>query len=232
MTAHSYPLHSSRHTVGIPAAALLAAAAAIVVGVVIWLGGTTGSSSQTAGLSPTASVTLAQRLVAPSRPAGFVRMASGPAGFVRMAAPTPVPATARLRGLGFVGGLNEQLHGVYPMQAQAVSIVERFGSAAAATAELNYRYDVATTQATRSGAVVRLGHVAGIPGAVAWSLRDRGTAAANVAFTSGPYFYLVGTASPSGASGTPGLSGIVAAATSQYLQAGGCLAPRARAHLA
>jgi hypothetical protein len=222
MTAHSYPLRSSHHTVGMAAAAILATAAAIAAGAVLWLGSTTASPSQTAGQSPAGSLTLSQRLVAPT----------GPGGFVRMTAPSAVPATARLRGLGFVGGLNEQLHGVYPMQAQAVSIVERFGSAAAATAELNYRYDVATTRATRSGAVVRLGHVAGIPGAVAWSLRDHGTAAANVAFTSGPYFYLVGTASPSGASGTPGLKGIVVAAQSQYLQAGGCLAPRARAHIA
>jgi hypothetical protein len=46
----------------------------------------------------------------------------------------------------------------------------------------------------------------------------------NVLFASGAYFYIVGTASPSGAHGAPTQSQLSTAATEQYLAGMGCVA--------
>jgi hypothetical protein len=66
--------------------------------------------------------------------------------------------------------------------------------------------------------------VPGIPGARGVRIQSRGTVDLNVLFASGPYFYTLGTASPSGAHGAPTQNQVSTAATTLYLTGAGCVA--------
>jgi hypothetical protein len=221
---HSYPTSQSRPISGRPAAAVAAAvAAAIAALAVVSFNGSGASQNAAANPVPSmAALPLSQRVLAPSTNSGFVRVAQ----------PTPVSMTTRLQGIGFVSGLNEQLHGLFPLKAQAVSVVERFRSVGGANAELNYQYEQAVKGARSSGSTVSTYRVAGIPGARGWTVRSHGITGINVAYTSGPFYYLVGSGSASGAQGAPAPNNVAAAANVQYLMVNGCVARGVSAHLA
>jgi hypothetical protein len=68
---------------------------------------------------------------------------------------------------------------------------------------------------------------------VGWSVRyDHDSTGMNVMFAAGPFYYLVGAAVSSTGRGKPTRASVVAAAQLLYLQANGCAAPGAEAHLA
>jgi hypothetical protein len=112
---------------------------------------------------------------------------------------------ARLKAAGFVAGIGEQLA---PAQGganrEAISVVEQFRSAHGANGEVAAELK----QALAHGQVAFA--VTGIPGA-----RGFGSGTdANVAFSVGPYYYLVGFSS--GGAGTPTRSQLITAAESLY----------------
>jgi hypothetical protein len=109
---------------------------------------------------------------------------------------------ARLKALGFIAGITEQLA---PAQqgatGEAISIVERFRSAHGANGAVAAQVEQALTRGESVFAV------AGIPGARGFgSARD-----ANVVFSVGAYYYLVGFES-----GTATHAQLIAAAQSLY----------------
>ncbi len=97
---------------------------------------------------------------------------------------------ARLRRLGFLAAVREPLVAENGSQAAGVSIVEQFRSASAARAELAVEYG----QNAASGGRLTPFAVPGIPGGRGFDLSGQGGSGANVAFTKGPYLYVVGEA--------------------------------------
>jgi hypothetical protein len=134
---------------------------------------------------------------------------------------TPVSEAVRLRRLGFSGGVDEQLHGRFPLDAAAVSVVERYHSAAGAHAELAYQQRLA--RRTPGARVTRLRAIA-IPGAFGWIVRSSDVTAVNVMFTSGAYYYLVGSGATPGTHGAPAPRQVIQAAQVLNLIATGCVA--------
>jgi hypothetical protein len=193
--------------------ALTVVIAALAVTAVERLSAPTTAASAPAHIT-TSPLPLSDRVLAPSTARGFIRTAP----------PATIRPTGRLERLGFIAGVNEQLHGVYPLQAEAVSLVEHFRTAGAAQAELAYRY-----RTLISGRAERLS-VAGIPGAVGWAEHAGPTTDTNVMYTSGSYYYLVGV---SGAGhGVPSHTNLIAAAQTLYLMTNGCVTMGTQAHLA
>jgi hypothetical protein len=113
---------------------------------------------------------------------------------------------ARLKAAGFVAGISEQLA---PAQGgggarEAVSLVEQFHSPHGASGEIAAQIKQALARGESAFAV------AGIPGA-----RGFGSGTyANVAFSVGAYYYLVGFSS--GGASTPTRSQLITAAQSLY----------------
>ena len=177
------------------------------------------SAPTTAASAPAQPLPLTDRVLVPSNARGFIRTAS----------PSAVRPTGRLQRLGFIAGVNEQLHGVYPVKAEAVSIVEHFRSAEAARAELAYRYRTLTSGHARE---LERFSVEGIPGALGWGERAGATTDTNVMFTSGSYYYLVGTGVDGAEHGAPSRVNLIAAAQTLYLMNNGCVTMGTRAHLA
>lgn len=162
---------------------------------------------------------LSDRVLAPSTARGFIRTA--PLATIR--------PTGRLERLGFITGVNEQLHGIYPLKAQAVSIVEHFRTARGAQAELAYRYRTLTSGHAQTPERFS---VAGIPGAVGWGEHAGATTDTNIMFTSGSYYYLVGAGVDGAGHGAPARTNLIAAAQTLYLMTNGCVTMGTRAHLA
>ena len=113
---------------------------------------------------------------------------------------------ARLKALGFVAGVGERLA---PTQAGApnregISLVEQFRSAHGANGEIANQLKQAVTRGESTFAV------AGIPGAGGFGSSNY----ANVAFSVGAYYYLVGFSS--GGASTPTRSQLITAAQSLY----------------
>ncbi|MGH2896410.1 MAG: hypothetical protein ACRDPM_24510 [Solirubrobacteraceae bacterium] len=156
--------------------------------------------------------------VAPDHPAA-VRGALTWATKVEGAA-TPMREAARLRHIGFIGGVAEQLHGRFPLAAEAVSTVERFHSAAGARAEFSYQSSRAVAGATGHQVTARL---TAMPGAFGWVDRSSQLTAINVMFTSGAYVYVVGSAAAPDAAGAPTRQQIVADAQFLNLMVNGCV---------
>jgi hypothetical protein len=204
------------------------AAAAALLGAAVFAGsqlGGTGSGHSTSATST--NLPLSARVLAPSALPGF--MLTADAAPVHSASEwalvgrsrTPVRETARLRSLGFTAGYDEQLHGRYPVAASAVSVVERYRTAAGARGELAYRYRQLQLQ---PGAKVTTFSVPGIPGAHGVRVDSRGNVDMNIVFASGSYFYVVGAGFPAGAHGAPGQAQLSTAAATLYLSGMGCVA--------
>ena len=115
--------------------------------------------------------------------------------------------TANLRALGFVAGLEQRLASSHGGTGEAISIVELFRSSHGASAEIAS----ALKQATGHGETTFA--APGIPGGHGF-----GSSAgnANVEFSVGPYYYLVGDQVPSGTPATAARAQLVAAAESLY----------------
>lgn len=190
----------------------------------------TGVLTQTSGTAQAAAVRslpLTERVLPSSALPGFVvpdhpvvvRSALTWAATVERT-DAPAREAHRLRQIGFVGGVNEQLRGVYPLAADAVSTVERFRSVAGASAEFSYQTTKAAT--SRRGEQVT-GLRTGMPGAFGWVARSPQLTAINVMFTSGPYVYVIGSAAAPGTAGAPTRQRVIADAQLVDLMANGCV---------
>jgi hypothetical protein len=173
---------------------------------------------------------LSDHVVSPAAFPGSVRLhrpsaistAPGWARFER--ASSQAREVARLRALGFEGGVNEQLYGRFPMSAEMVSTTEQYRTAAGARAELSYQFG----QLERAGgAQAGVLSMSGIPGARGVRVASDGTVGLNVLFSVGPYFYVVGVGYPEGARGAPPVGQLLAGARLLYLAVNGCVAPPA-----
>jgi hypothetical protein len=145
---------------------------------------------------------------------------------------------ARLRALGFVGGVAEQLHAQATSSAQAASdaqatssaqatsIVEQFRSSAGARRELAYQYAQLHRQAGakgEKGEKVSTFSVPAIPGARGVRVSGGASAGLNILFSAGAYYYAVSAGSPGDAHGTPSQGQLSAAAGWLYLASKGCV---------
>jgi hypothetical protein len=140
---------------------------------------------------------------------------------------TPAREAARLERLGFVAGIREQLHGRFPLAAEAVSVVERYRTLAGARAELAYQ----RTMAENGWADEHVTPLRGIaiPGAVGWIARSPQIAAVNIMFSVGREFYIVGSGAAPGTRGAPTAGQMIGAAQLENLIANGCVAKPAPA---
>ena len=133
---------------------------------------------------------------------------------------TPTREAQRLRQIGFVSGVNEQLRGVYPMAADAVSTAEAVPLGGDASAELSYESTEAATGGP--GEHVTVLHT-GMPGAVGWVARSPQLTAINVMFSSGSYAYVIGSAAAPGTTGAPTQKQVIADAQLLNLMVNGCV---------
>ncbi len=136
------------HFSGLLAVAVAVALSAVVLGVGL-------SLPATASVAPMAEIEpahLPQRVLPASALHGFITtqrpevMRSAQTWAVRAERSTsPSREAARLERLGFVAGVREQLHGRFPLAAEAVSVVERYRTPAGARGELAYQRAMAET---------------------------------------------------------------------------------------
>lgn len=212
---------------------LLAAAAAVAA---LLLGGCGGSSPTATSRSAATSTTMSAGGVAP--PPGAPPALRGVVGRVlrpgelqgfspegrrvlginapSWVAEVGVPASegakevARLQRLGFVAAVSEKLAPVNGGPAEALSIVEQFSSSNAARSEL-------ANQVMRSAAQgAKPFTVSGITGAQGFGGAHGRITGVNVAFATGPYYYLVGAGWPTGSPSPPTRAEVVAAAEHLY----------------
>jgi hypothetical protein len=212
-----------RRTTAVALAAVAAAAGAFT------LGRANTSSSAGTSQASAAKMSLTQRVLTPGSLHGFAQTQQplaidSAAQWAAIVEQSPaVTEATRLEKLGFVAGVHEQLHGRRPLQAQAISTAEQFGTAGGARAELAAQYTQALSGARMTGAQVKMFPVAGIPGALAWTVRGKHTAGVNVSFAVGSYYYLVGSGFATGTHGAPGPVQMTQAAQSIYLTISGCV---------
>jgi hypothetical protein len=215
--------HHSRPRFTPMVAAMLTAGGIATAALTIGFGGENPAIARAASIQP---MPLSQRVlpvaalpgfVAPRHPVA-VRSALTWATTVERAA-APLREAARLRQIGFTGGAAEQLHGRFPLAAEAVSTVERFYSASEARAEFSSQSMRALAGGSRQQATALR---TTMPGAFGWVSRSARLTAINVMFTSGAYVYVVGSAAAPGAPGAPTPSQIVADAQFLHLLVDGC----------
>jgi hypothetical protein len=140
---------------------------------------------------------------------------------------TPAREAARLERLGFAAGVREELHGRFPLAAEAVSVVERYRTPVGARGELAEQRAMAETGWADEHVTLLRGIA--IPGAVGWIARSSHTAAVNIMFTAGRDFYIVGLAAAPGIRDAPTAREIISAVQLENLIANGCVAKPAPA---
>jgi hypothetical protein len=169
-----------------------------------------------AGVAQGAGLGLAQRVVrsgdfAGMKVAGPPVVAEGAAGFAAQEQLSPSALrteTARLKHLDFVAGAHEQLVSTSNGNASGLSAAEQFSSAASAKAELAH-------EASANGPWKYFA-VPGIPGARGFGSTGNSGGGANVAFTDGPVYYLVGAGWSGGAANAVKQGSVIAAARAVY----------------
>lgn len=184
------------------------------------------SSASAAGVQP---LSLTGRVLPGSALPGFVtpsplRVVHRPLSWATTVERSAAPAreAARLDHLGFVAGVDEALHGRYPLAAAAISLVERYHSAAGARAELAHQRQLILRN--RDGQKLTVVRSVGIPGAFAWSVTSHRITGVNVMFTSGAYYYVVGSSAAPGTGAAPTMHQMINAAQLLDLTANGCVA--------
>ncbi len=124
---------------------------------------------------------------------------------------------ARLRRLGFVAGVAENLLFPGNPNRYGLSLVEQFRSASSAKAELGHG------AGNSPGVKWTYFAVAGIPGARGFETIGKGTSGRNVAFADGRFYYVVGAGWNAPASNVVSRTTLIAAALALYhrVHAGG-----------
>lgn len=120
---------------------------------------------------------------------------------------------ARLRRLGFVAGISENLVTAGNPNRYGLSLLEHFSSAPSARAELAHQ-----TGPSAPGGPAPHFAVPGIPGAVGFG-GGTDTGGRNVAFADGPYYYLVGAGWQGSASNAVSQAKLIAVAKRLYARA-------------
>jgi hypothetical protein len=158
------------------------------------------------------SSTASSPLTLTQRVAPFAGMkASSPPRVIRSAAAffSGEPSMeAKLRALGFVAGVAEQLTTPGNQNRFGLSMVVQLSSAANAKAALKYDYT--------SNGPFTLFTVTAISGAIGFEASGGGQGGRNIGFTLGPYFYLVGAGWQNGAKNAVPRSTLQDAALSLY----------------
>lgn len=201
----------------------------VIVGATLALAGigihsavTAGSGTPATPAAPALPLTMMQRVLPPSAFPGFVEtqrpsVIRNAAAWATLEPAAAVTAnTARLRSIGFVAGVSEQLHGVRTA-AETVSTAERFRTAAGADAQLRYE---SNRLASLLGAAQFA--VPGIPGAIGITVHRNGVTAGDVLFTVGPYYYVVASGANGTGRGVPGPASLMRSANLEYLGVAGC----------
>jgi hypothetical protein len=112
---------------------------------------------------------------------------------------TPGQADAsRLHGLGFVAAVAEELGSDPPVTAEVDAQVEQFRSATAADSERAYRVGQARSTGRSPGYKFARFAVAGVPGAIGYSIKQTASTTDAVVFTAGSDFYLLQSVVPAG----------------------------------
>ncbi len=220
---HSPRLNGMARKVG----ALVAAVAVVAAGA-LGLFRLTGLGQASSATAAPYAMPLAKRVLSPGQMPGYlvtqrpavIRNSTRWAAGVEQA-PSVVREAKRLRGLGFVAGIDEQLHGRYPLQSEAISIVEQYRSAASAGAE--FRHQSAQIVVGAHGAVTHF-PVLGVPGAMATETRDSSGTSVNIAFADGRFYYLVGAFRSGPGSAASLRDEMVRGAQTTYLMVHGCVA--------
>jgi hypothetical protein len=183
---------------------------------------TTASTSSSAQLPPGAPPALRGvqgRVLAVGELSGFTRQEPRQLGINAdsWVAEEKLPASqatrerARLRGLGFVAAVRETLqHPASGSPAEGLSIVERFRSPPAARTELAFQLRQPKGLGAREFAVPA------IPGARGFGGSSPESSGLNVAFTKGPFYYLVGAGWPTRSPSPPTRAIVIAAAVHLY----------------
>jgi hypothetical protein len=143
-------------------------------------------------------------------PKGYRPPSTSPQSWVAEFPPEQRAAeAARLKALGFLAGITEQLAPANGGAAdqEAISLVEQFRSAQGADGEIASQLTQARIRGEKAFAV------GGIPGARGWGSSSTSTVA-NVEFAIGPYYYLVGFSAP--AASAPTHAQLIAAAQRLY----------------
>jgi hypothetical protein len=117
---------------------------------------------------------------------------------------------ARLQRLGFVAAVSERLAPTNGAPAEALSIVEQFGSPSAAKSEVAAQLKMTEAQGAKGFAVP------GIPGASGFGGSHGQGTGIDVLFAAGPYYYLVGAGWPIGSANPPTRAALIAAAEHLY----------------
>ena len=135
---------------------------------------------------------LERGLLAPDEMGGMVPVHSTPIhGAAGWAAHEQVPGstvsaeTARLRRIGFIAGVSEQMSSPSSSTREGVTLVEQFKSAKGPEAEI--------ANTTGTNGPWTLFHVQGIPGARGFEQEGGGQGGRNIAFGHGDFFYLIGS---------------------------------------
>jgi hypothetical protein len=146
----------------------------------------------------------------PSGPVGVSTGASGWVSTTDIGLPTSGQKAdvARLRKLGFIAGVDENLVTAGNQNGGGLSAVEQFSSAKSAKAELAY-------ESTANGPWTYFS-VHGIPGARGFEALSTQGNGRNVAFTSGVYYYIVGAGWSGGSSNAVSRSTLAAVALVLY----------------
>lgn len=103
---------------------------------------------------------------------------------------------ARLRRMGFVAAVQEELGSDPPVTAEVDIQVEQFRGSGAATAERAYRLSQARSTGRSPGYKFKRFAVAGVPGAVGYSIKQAATTTDAVVFAAGTDFYLLQSVLP------------------------------------
>jgi hypothetical protein len=186
----------------------------------------TATSSSSRQLGPRAPAAFVSRLLAAEEMRGFVPQgqpayASRPENWVVLAlVPEAEQAeeVASLKRLGFIAAARESLGPSAAQEAgsgaEGLSIVEQLRSASAARTRLAAVFE--KQKASSKPGELTTFALAPLPGARGFALANPQTTGVYVAFTSGPYYYLVGANWPATAGDEP-VHGPLVAETAEHL---------------
>jgi hypothetical protein len=136
-------------------------------------------------------------------------------GGLELSAAKKAKEIARLQGGGFRAGVRERLAPTRSGAAEAISIVEQFGSPKQAQAELAKQLGGLHVRGATTFSVP------GIPGALGVAIATTQQAGTNVEFTKGDYYYVVGAGWPAHSASAPTHAQVQAAAQHLYSRVSG-----------
>ena len=168
-----------------------------------------GAAAVAVAALPLAGRVLVSGELARMTPSGEVGVIAGAAAWVRSGlGPNQKAEIARLRKLGFIAGVRENLYAQHNLARGGLSAVEQFSSATAARAEVVH-------ESVANGPWLSF-PVHAIPGARGFEHLSRQRNDRNVAFADGSYYHIVGGGWDGPSSNAISRSTVVAAALRLY----------------